>query len=140
MDVIFFCNNCNWRLGAICVGRFTLFTRSHRLLEINKYVFCSLFTGKYNFGVVPVLSICTLFLSPSEQTQRNEDEARLDSFIQITVFCPPEPPVGAIVYRNARKVYCIEMPNKCPGGWALLELTEPLCRAQALAFLSTTEF
>ena len=27
-----------------------------------------------------------------------------------------------------------------PGEWARLELTEPLCRAQALAFLSTTEF
>ena len=33
--------------------------------------------------------------------------------------------------------------DKCPGRWARLELTEPLCRAQhgkALAFLSTTEF
>ena len=48
MDVIFFGNDCNWRLGIIYVGRFTRFTRSHRLLEINKYGFCSLFTGKYN--------------------------------------------------------------------------------------------
>ena len=27
--------------------------------------------------------------------QRNEDEARVDDFIQIIVFCPPEPRVGA---------------------------------------------
>ena len=53
MDVIFFCNNCNWRQGAFYVGRFTRFTRSHRLLEINKYGFCSLFTGKYNFLCCP---------------------------------------------------------------------------------------
>ena len=32
-------------------------------------------------------------------------EAQVDSFIQITVFCPPEPPVGAFVHRNAGKVY-----------------------------------
>ena len=32
------------------------------------------------------------------------------------------------------------MPNKCPGEWARLELTEPLCRTQGLAFPSTTEF
>ena len=29
----------------------------------------------------------------------------MDNFIQITVFCPPEPRVGAFVYRNAGKVY-----------------------------------
>ena len=29
----------------------------------------------------------------------------MDDFIQITVFCPPKPRVGAFVYRNARKVY-----------------------------------
>ena len=27
--------------------------------------------------------------------QRNKDEARVDDFIQIIVFCPPEPRVGA---------------------------------------------
>ena len=41
MDVIFLCNNCNWRLEAIYVGLFTRFTRSHRLLEINKYGFAA---------------------------------------------------------------------------------------------------
>ena len=29
----------------------------------------------------------------------------MDNFIQITIFCPPEPRVGAFVYRNAGKVY-----------------------------------
>ena len=29
----------------------------------------------------------------------------MDNFIQISVFCPPEPRVGAFVYRNAGKVY-----------------------------------
>ena len=29
----------------------------------------------------------------------------MDNFIQIIVFCPPEPRVGAFVYRNAGKVY-----------------------------------
>ena len=29
----------------------------------------------------------------------------MDNFIQITVFCPPEPRIGAFVYRNAGKVY-----------------------------------
>ena len=29
----------------------------------------------------------------------------MDNFIQITVFCPPEPRAGAFVYRNAGKVY-----------------------------------
>ena len=29
----------------------------------------------------------------------------MDNFIQITVFCPPEPRVGAFVYRNAGKIY-----------------------------------
>ena len=37
----------------------------------------------------------------SEQTQRNEVEVRVDTFIQITVCCPPKPRVGAFVYRNA---------------------------------------
>ena len=36
---------------------------SSLLLEINKYGICSLFTGKYNFGVVPEWGICTLFLN-----------------------------------------------------------------------------
>ena len=30
----------------------------------------------------------------------------MDIFIQITVFCPPKPQVGAFVYRNTGKVYC----------------------------------
>ena len=34
-----------------------------------------------------------------------KDWARVDNFIQITVFCPPKPRVGAFVYRNAGKVY-----------------------------------
>ena len=29
----------------------------------------------------------------------------MDNFIQITVFCPPEPRLDAFVYRNAGKVY-----------------------------------
>ena len=29
----------------------------------------------------------------------------MDNFIQITVFCPPEPRIGTFVYRNAGKVY-----------------------------------
>ena len=47
-----------------------------------------------------------------------------------------------IFYKSANKIELnwIEMPNKCPGGWARLELTEPLNRVQALAFLSTTKF
>ena len=32
----------------------------------------------------------------------------MDGFIQITVYRPPEPRVGAFVYRNARKVYGIK--------------------------------
>ena len=32
-------------------------------------------------------------------------EAQVDSFIQVTVFCPPNPRVGAFVYRDAGKVY-----------------------------------
>ena len=32
-------------------------------------------------------------------------EAQVDSFIQVTVFCPPDPRVGAFVYRDAGKVY-----------------------------------
>ena len=38
---------------------------SSLLLEINKYGISSLFTGKYNFGVVPEWGICTLFLNPT---------------------------------------------------------------------------
>ena len=39
-----------------------------------------------------------------EQTQRNEVEARVDNFIQLTVFCPPVPRVGAFVHMNAETV------------------------------------
>ena len=38
---------------------------SSLLLESNKYGIRSLFTGKYNFGVVPEWGICTLFLNPT---------------------------------------------------------------------------
>ena len=34
-----------------------------------------------------------------EQTQRHEIKVWLYRFIQITVFCPSEPQVGAFVYR-----------------------------------------
>ena len=44
-------------------------------------------------------------LRSSDQTKRNGNEARVENFIQITVFCPPEPRVGAFGYRNAGKVY-----------------------------------
>ena len=33
-----------------------------------------------------------------------EMRIRVDNFLQINVFCPPEPRVGAFVYRNAGKV------------------------------------
>ena len=35
--------------------------------------------------------------------------------MQITVFCPPEPRVGAFVYRNAGKVYIITTKQHCLG-------------------------
>ena len=41
----------------------------------------------------------------SEQTLKNEVEARVDNFLQITVFCPPDPRLDAFLYRNAGKVY-----------------------------------
>ena len=42
--------------------------------------------------------------------EKGLDEARVDNFIQITVFCPPDPRVGgAFVYRNAGKVYPIKV-------------------------------
>ena len=31
-------------------------------------------------------------------------EVQVDSFIQVIVCCPPDPRVGAFVYRNAGKV------------------------------------
>ena len=34
-------------------------------------------------------------------------EAQVDSFIQVTEFFPPDPRVGAFVYRNAGKFYLI---------------------------------
>ena len=43
--------------------------------------------------------------TPGSKHKRNKDEARVDNFIQITVFCQPEPRVGAFVNRNAGKVY-----------------------------------
>ena len=45
------------------------------------------------------------YASVSKHKEMREDEALVDNFIQITVFCPPEPRVGAFVYRNAGKVY-----------------------------------
>ena len=41
--------------------------------------------------------------------EKGLDEARVDNFLQITVFCPPDPRVGAFVYRNAGKVYPIKV-------------------------------
>ena len=38
----------------------------------------------------------------------------MDDFIQITVFCPPEPRVGAFVYRNARKGYGLKKTSLFP--------------------------
>lgn len=35
--------------------------------------------------------------------EKGLDEARVDNFLQITVFCPPDPRVDAFVYRNAGK-------------------------------------
>ena len=35
----------------------------------------------------------------------------MDSFIQITVFCPPKPRLDAFVYRNAAKVYYLLVPS-----------------------------
>ena len=69
-----------------------------RLIEIfHKYGICSLFTGKYNFDVVPGYGICTLSLSPID--------------IVGFLYERPAPPWGIC---------------KCPGGWARMELTEPL--------------
>ena len=48
--------------------------------------------------VFPALSSC-------EQTQRNEVEAPVDNFIQITVFCRHKPRIDAFIYRNVEKVY-----------------------------------
>ena len=31
----------------------------------------------------------------------------MDNFVQITVFCPPEPRLDAFVYKNAGKLYCV---------------------------------
>ena len=36
----------------------------------------------------------------------------MDNFIQITVFCPPEPQVGAFVHRNVGKVYTRSLVKK----------------------------
>ena len=41
----------------------------------------------------------------SEQTQRNDPEAWVGSFIQIIVICPPEPRADVFVDRNAGKVF-----------------------------------
>ena len=63
IDVLFFCINYKYRLGAICVGGSLVLIG---LLEIShKGGIFSLFTGKYNFGVVPGWGICTIFLSPT---------------------------------------------------------------------------
>ena len=43
--------------------------------------------------------------SSRKQTQRNEVEAHVDNFIQITVFCQHKPRVDAFMYRNTEKVY-----------------------------------
>lgn len=41
----------------------------------------------------------------TEQTRKNEGEALVDYFIQITVFRPSDPRLDAFVYKNAGKVY-----------------------------------
>ena len=41
--------------------------------------------------------------------EKGLDEARVDNFLQTTVFCPPDPRVGSFVYRNAGKVYPIKV-------------------------------
>ena len=38
--------------------------------------------------------------STAVSKQKNEVEARVDNFIQITVFCPPMPRLDAFVHRN----------------------------------------
>ena len=43
--------------------------------------------------------------TPVTKHKKNEVEARVDNFIQITVFCPPMPRLDAFVHRNAGKVY-----------------------------------
>ena len=77
----------------ICIARVLI-----RLIEIfHKYGICSLFTGKYNFDVVPGYGICTLFLSP------------------IVGFC--------MTARPRRGVFAtfLKQNDKCPGGWARME-------------------
>ena len=37
----------------------------------------------------------------------------MDNFIQITVFCPNKPRVGAFVYRNVGKVYKLPKNATC---------------------------
>ena len=46
----------------------------------------------------------------------------MDSFIQITVFCPPEPRVGAFVHWNAGKVYYPIALEKCKKNVILFKL------------------
>ena len=59
IDVLFFCINYKYRLGAICVGG------SHVLIGLSeifhKNGIFSLFTGKYNFQLVLSKGICTIF-------------------------------------------------------------------------------
>ena len=45
------------------------------------------------------------YSSHVNKQKRNEDEVRVDNFIQITVICPAKSRVGAFVYRNTKKVY-----------------------------------
>ena len=52
---------------------------------------------------------------PVSKHKKNEVEARVDNFIQITVFCLLEPQLDVFVYKNAGKVYCYIFMG-IPGG------------------------
>ena len=104
MDVIFFALTITSGFGRFAQGASRVLIR---LLEIShKYGIRNLFTGKYNFGVVPGWGICTLFLSP-------------------TVGFLYERPA---LYRGAFAAFP-KQNDKClttaREGWAHLELTEP---------------
>ena len=73
----------------------------------------AMFFSGFNRMLLPVNQISWLIdLSAhsapvSRQAWINEVEARVHNFIQITVFCPPEPRLDAFVYKNAGKVDCV---------------------------------
>ena len=51
----------------------------------------------------PLIDLSRIAVQPANI--KNEVETRVDNFLQITVFCPPEPRLDAFVYKNAGKVY-----------------------------------